>query len=188
MADKYAEINSALDTAERGLVEAGIYDAQTARALFIGIRPPTMDNVVGNIADIQRQPFMPPGFEQGATEGANPTPTVQAGAPVENLALTSAQKLEQAGVTVPETLATSAETMEKMATVPGTGPTVIDDSGGQASTTQTPTAETTQSSDTANLDGMTKAELQDYANQRGISGVDQASQTKEEMLTAIRGA
>jgi hypothetical protein len=178
MAEKYAAINEALDTAEEGLVEAGLYDAQTARALFAGIRPPNaMDNVVGNLADLQRQPFMPPGFEQGATAGANPSPTsVLAGAPVEALGKTSAEKLADAGVTIPETPATSAEAQETMsAPVPGGAPTVIDDSGA--------TAETPQSN---GLTGMTKAELQAYADQNGISGVDQSNQTKDEMLAAIQ--
>lgn len=181
MAEKYAEINDALDTAEAGLVEVGLYDAQTARALFVGIRPPALDNVVGNLADLQRQPFMPPGFEQGATAGANPSPTsVQAGAPVEALGKTSAQKLEEAGVTIPETPATSAEALETMSEpVPGGTPTVVDDSGGQASGS---------AASSPQLDGMTKGELQQYANDNGISGVDQTTQTKDEMLTAIRGA
>lgn len=181
MAEKYAEINDHLDAAEAGLVEVGLYDAQTAHALFVGIRPPYLDNVVGNLADLQRQPFMPPGFEQGATAGANPVPTsVQEGAPVSALGKTSAQKLEEAGVTLPETPATSAEALATMSeAVPGGTPTVIDDSDGQASGS---TAASPQ------LDGMTKGELQQYANDNGISGVDQTTQTKDEMLSAIRGA
>lgn len=185
MAEKFAEINTHLDAAEAGLVEAGLYDAQTARALFVGIRPPGQDNVVGNLADLQRQPFMPPGFEQGATAGANPSPTsVQAGAPVEVLGKTSAQKLEEAGVTIPETPATSADAIATMSQAPpGTGPTVVDDSGGQASTPTPPQ----DKADDATLDGMTKEQLQTYADQRGISGVSQ-NQTKDEMLATIRGA
>lgn len=127
MADQYAAINDALDTAEKGLVEVGLYDAQTARALFIGIRPPSQDNVVGNVADLQRQPFMPPGFEQGAMEGANPTPTVQPGAPVEVLGKTSAEKLADYGVTMPETPATSDEAVDRAGTTTN-APTPVDDS------------------------------------------------------------
>lgn len=186
MADQYAAINRALDEAEKGLVEVGLYDAQTARALFTGIRPPNQDNVVGNLADVQRQPFMPPGFEQGAMDGANPTPTVQPGAPVEVLGKTSAEKLADYGVTVPESPATSAEAIERAGTS-ANSPTVIDDSDGSASTTQTPTAESPQDrADGETLDGMTKEQLQAYADQRGISGVSQSSQTKDEMLAAIR--
>lgn len=186
MADKYAEINEALDTAEAGLVEAGLYDAQTARALFHGIRPMVPgSNVVGNIADLQRQPFMPPGFEQGAMDGANPHPTaVQEGAPVEALGKTEAEKLADYGVTIPESPATSPEAVARASEpVAGGSPTVIDDSGGK-----TPAAEIPQeaASDAA-LEGMTKADLQSYADQRGISGVDQTSQTKDEMLDALRG-
>lgn len=205
MADKYAEINEALDTAEKGLVESGLYDAQTARALFVGIRPPMMENVVGNLADLQRQPLMPPGFEQGAMESANPFPTaVQEGAPVEALGRTEKQKLEDYGVDIPETPATSDEAIERMSKpLPGAQPTVIDDSDGSASTTQTPgvetsTAETPQSeapqseapqeeAPQESLSGMTKAELQDYANRRGIPGVDQSTQTRDEMLDTIQG-
>lgn len=178
MAEQYRAINEALDTAEKGLVEVGLYDAQTARALFAGIRPGSQDNVVGNLADVQRQPFMPPGFEQGAMEGANPTPTVQPGAPVEVLGRTSAEKLADYGVTVPETPATSAEAIERASTTTNT-PTQIDDSNGQASN---PTAESPQ----GDLDSMTKAELQSYADAKGIQGVDQSSQTKDEMLAALR--
>lgn len=185
-AERYAAINRALDEAEKGLVEVGLYDAQTARALFIGIRPPTLDNVVGNLADVQRQPFMPPGFEQGAMEGANPAPTVQPGAPVEVLGRTSAEKLADAGVTIPETPATTAEAVERMS-APVNSPTVIDDSDGSASRVQTPTAESSQTADAATLEGMTKEQLQDYANQRGISGVNSNTQTKDEMIAAIQG-
>jgi len=177
MTDKYAEINAALDTAEKGLVEAGIYDAQTARALFVGIRPPTLDNVVGNLADLQRQPLMPPGFEQGATAGANPVPTVQPGAPLENLGKTSAQKLADAGYTPPETPATTAEAKEAMYQDPNAG----------TSTTQPPTAESPQTSNGSNLDNMTKGDLQNYADSNNIAGVDQNTQTKEQMLSIIRG-
>lgn len=183
MQEQYAAINRALDEAEKGLVEVGLYDAQTARALFIGIRPPMLDNVVGNLADLQRQPFMPPGFEQGAMEGANPTPTVQPGAPVEVLGRTSTEKLAEYGVSVPETPATAPEAVERMTTSTAT-PTVIDDSDGQASTVQTPTAESSQQD---NLEGMTKEQLQAYADERGISGVNQNTQNKDEMISAIRG-
>jgi hypothetical protein len=184
MAEQYAAINRSLDEAEKGLVEVGLYDAQTARALFMGIRPPTGDNVVGNLADVQRQPFMPPGFEQGAMEGANPTPTVQPGAPVEVLGRTSAEKLADYGVTIPESPATSAEAIERASTTTN-APTQIDDSNGQASgTAESPQDQASPEA----LEGMTKEQLQTYADQRGISGVSQSSQTKDEMLAAIREA
>ncbi|HEY3241184.1 MAG TPA: hypothetical protein VGL92_16595 [Acidimicrobiia bacterium] len=38
------------------------------------------------------------------------------------------------------------------------------------------------------LDAMTKAELQALADERAIAGVDQASQTKDEMVATIRQA
>lgn len=184
MTEKYDAINKLLDDAEQGLVEAGLYDAQTARALFAGIRPPMGDNVVGNLADLQRQPFMPPGFEQGAMEGANPLPVLGPVAEATVTPRTSREKLEEYGVNVPETPATSDEAIERAATGGTAGPTVIDDSDGSASTPSTPSAETPQSS--SNLDGMTKADLQAYADRLGIEGVDQSSQTKDEMLATIR--
>lgn len=49
------EVNKALDTAEKGLIELGLYDTATAKALFAGIRPQVEgENVVGNIADLQK--------------------------------------------------------------------------------------------------------------------------------------
>lgn len=45
--------------------------------------------------------------------------------------------------------------------------------------------ETTASAD---LEAMTKAELQALADERGIEGVDQARQTKEEMVALLRQA
>jgi hypothetical protein len=38
------------------------------------------------------------------------------------------------------------------------------------------------------LDSMTKAELQALADERAIAGVDQANQTKDEMVATIRQA
>ena len=55
MAATAASVNKALDAAEKGLVEMGLYDPETARSLFAGIRPQVEgENVVGNIADLQK--------------------------------------------------------------------------------------------------------------------------------------
>jgi hypothetical protein len=39
---------------------------------------------------------------------------------------------------------------------------------------------------TADLEAMTKAELREFAEERGITGVDDTLQTKPEMITAVR--
>ena len=60
MAATAASVNKALDAAEKGLVEMGLYDPETARSLFAGIRPQVEgENVVGNIADLQKAGVAP---------------------------------------------------------------------------------------------------------------------------------
>jgi len=172
MADRIEELRNQLRDA---LVEEGIMDAATAEAVLLPARGPAVEQS-GNLADLMRMGSIasqgvlrtPPGEDDVETSNIEDAfvENPPAGRPEDDPAYVQANEGAQAGAMQQATVEPTVE-----AEAPGGTEGAAPEEGAATE---------------GGLESMTKAELQEEANRRGVAVT--TSMTKQEMIDALGGA